>query len=67
MAKDSQQVQFLKIKDFVDSMTIMAKHLLKDVPKSIDILEQSLETDSSDAGSAIVTFLKAVKEGENNY
>ncbi len=67
MPKDSQQIQMLKIKDFIDSVNVMAGRLLRDVPKTLEILETSLESDSSDFGEAMVRLLRARKEASNEY
>lgn len=68
MPKNSPQEQFLKIKDFIDTTTLMAKRLLREVPKTLEILETALENDSSDTGAAMVRLLKAIKEADNdNY
>lgn len=68
MPKNTQQEQSLKIKDFIDTTTLMARRLLREVPKTLEILETALENDSSDTGGAMVRLLKAIDEaGREEY
>ncbi|MES2060231.1 MAG: hypothetical protein V4438_04340 [Patescibacteria group bacterium] len=67
MPKPTQQEQFLRIKDFVDSVSMMANKLLRDVPKTLEILEQSMETDTSQTGPALLQLLKALREDKEGF